>query len=357
MREFFSKFSPFVKLASSIFFIMIFVTPKQIIDNLYGSFTGEDNPPTWMESDGVKTVRLAFLVLGMVLLASFCWPFISVAWSAVFRKNPSPFSGRPRNLLKKMSGSYASVKNGIYELREGDQITTTEFFRPPVAFRVVAKTDSSNLRIGYIEEEIIFNWESNPSQLRIGNQPGSKKRGPFCEMHKRGLGRIPVNKWVTVDLVATKESLSIRVDGSPRFFEKANLSEIYEPFSVFQGAKSTVHVRSLLVGLPPDKQNNNNQGPEIQNKPSAADQRLANVGIKLSLLPIWAQDVLRYIAGPKGVLIEREAERWIREHHGVVIENPLAKINELTDGWLSVDRDMFRISPAVLGDLQTMFKS
>ena len=46
-------------------------------------------------------------------------------------------------------------------------ITTQAKFKPPVEILVEAKTDSTDLRIGYAADQIIFNWERGKDQFRI----------------------------------------------------------------------------------------------------------------------------------------------------------------------------------------------
>src|ERR1017187_7425887 len=45
------------------------------------------------------------------------------------------------------------------------QLRTPQSFRPPVEITVVAKTDSTNLRLAYAADQIIFNWEIDQSQI------------------------------------------------------------------------------------------------------------------------------------------------------------------------------------------------
>jgi len=53
-----------------------------------------------------------------------------------------------------------------------------------VAFRVLAQTDSTNIRLAYACDDIIFNWENNANELRINGGPGGGK-------HKPGPGAVP----------------------------------------------------------------------------------------------------------------------------------------------------------------------
>jgi serine/threonine protein kinase len=154
-----------------------------------------------------------------------------------------PFDGSPRELINGMTGKCTSFEGGVYQLQEGDRISTGEKFKPPVAFRVVAQTNSTNLRFGYAADQIIFNWEGRLDQLRIDG-------GPAGGRNKDGAGSIPANTWVTFDLVVRKDSMSIAVDGEPRYSTRADFSKVNQPLSVFQGSLATVEVKSILVGLP-----------------------------------------------------------------------------------------------------------
>jgi hypothetical protein len=164
---------------------------------------------------------------------------------------PWPFAEMPTEMIGRMQGKYTSFDGGIYELRKGDKITTDNF-ATPIAFQLIAKTNSRNLRIGYIEKEIIFNWEGTEDEdandLRIGSG-NSLIKGPFDGRHVPHKGKISIDTWVTITLIASLDSLEIWAEGSQRFFGKADLSRFNEPFAVFQRG-SIIQVKSLLVGRP-----------------------------------------------------------------------------------------------------------
>jgi hypothetical protein len=156
---------------------------------------------------------------------------------------PSPFRGKTSELIHSMTGKSSAFANSVYVLNQGDRISTTSSYSTPVAFRLVAQTNSTNVRIAYAANEIIFNWEMDPTQLRIDG-------GPANGRHKPGAGGIPINQWVTIDLVVKTDSMDIAVDGDPRYHTQADFSKINEPLAIFPNARSIVQVKSLLVGLP-----------------------------------------------------------------------------------------------------------
>jgi serine/threonine protein kinase len=185
------------------------------------------------------------LILGGIVGAATreWWPLpAQIAGSGATRTIASPFNGTSRELIYSMAGKSTSFANGIYELHDEDRIYTTTQFAPPIAFRLVARTNSTNIRIGYAANQIIFNWARNPDRLIVEGGPGNG--------HIDRGGQIPVNEWVTIDLVVKKDSMSIAVNGDLRYRINADFSQINQPLSLFQGAGSTVQIRSFLVGLP-----------------------------------------------------------------------------------------------------------
>ncbi|HXB61111.1 MAG TPA: hypothetical protein VNU95_16180 [Candidatus Acidoferrales bacterium] len=128
----------------------------------------------------------------------------------------------------------------------GDQhFNSRQAYRPPIEITVVAKTDSTNLRLGYAADQIIFNWEMNPLQLRVDG-------GPANGLHKDGAGNIPAGKYVTIKWVVTTTHQSIYVNGQLRYRHDGDYSQIVRQVSVFPANGSTVTVRSLTVKPIPD---------------------------------------------------------------------------------------------------------
>jgi hypothetical protein len=125
-------------------------------------------------------------------------------------------------------------------LRGSERLNSPQAIRPPVEITVVAKTDSTNLRLTYAADQIIFNWERNPSELRVDG-------GPADGLHKRGAGHIPVGKYVTVKWLVTQTNQAIYVDGKLRFEHEGDYSQINRRVTVFTANGATVTVKSLKV--------------------------------------------------------------------------------------------------------------
>src|SRR5712675_2213965 len=91
-----------------------------------------------------------------------------------------------------------------------DRLTTPGSFRPPVDITIVAKTDSTNLRMAYAAEQVIFNWELNNKELRIDG-------GPARAMAKADAGELPRDQYVIIRWVVTPKKQSIYVNKKLRF--------------------------------------------------------------------------------------------------------------------------------------------
>jgi hypothetical protein len=124
-------------------------------------------------------------------------------------------------------------------LKGTERIVTKDTFRPPVEITIEAKTDSTDLRISYAAEQVIFNWRDIPHQLRVDG-------GPANGQHKSGAGVIPRNKYVIIRWVVLPKSQTIFVDGEKRFEHTGDYSKLDQPVSVFSDA-SKVSVKSIKV--------------------------------------------------------------------------------------------------------------
>ncbi len=132
------------------------------------------------------------------------------------------------------------------KLKPNGGITTTATFKPPVEIVIEAKTDSTNLRLGYATDQLIFNWERDRNQLRVDGGPAGGK-------HKFGAGLIPVKQYVTVRWLVTPRKQSVYVDGQLRFEHLGDYSKLDKPVSVYSAAGSEVTVKSIKVKqLPAD---------------------------------------------------------------------------------------------------------
>jgi hypothetical protein len=138
-----------------------------------------------------------------------------------------------------MGSDTITSQRGIV-LKGSDTLSTPGAFQPPVEIIVVAKTDSTNLRLGYAADQVIFNWELDMDQLRVDG-------GPANGLHKVGAGRIPIGQYVTIKWLVTPAKQVIYVDDQLRFEHEGDYSQIRRGVSVWPGAGSAVTVKSVVV--------------------------------------------------------------------------------------------------------------
>jgi hypothetical protein len=114
--------------------------------------------------------------------------------------------------------------------------TTKASFRPPVEITIVART-SSQLRLAYAADQVIFNWEEAPTELRIdGGQANGR--------HQPGRGQIPIDTDVTIRWIVTQDSQQIYVDDDLRFEHHGDYTRLNAPISIW-GPNSKVTVASI----------------------------------------------------------------------------------------------------------------
>jgi hypothetical protein len=142
-------------------------------------------------------------------------------------------------LLPTMNGNFTADETGIVILHRGDRIKTPESFVPPVVFRIVAQTEKHNIRIAFAAEQIILNWEGNPTELRVDGGPGGGR-------YKAGAGQVPIKTWVTIDLLVRPRLMAISVDGQLRHEIQADFSRVDEPLQIF-APDSTLKIKSVRV--------------------------------------------------------------------------------------------------------------
>ena len=178
----------------------------------------------------------------------------------------------PSNVAGPVTNYALISQNGIV-LKGQDRLDTPYTFRPPVEITIVAKTDSTNLRIAYAADQVIFNWERNPDQLRVNG-------GPAEGLHKAGAGGIPAGKFVTIRWQVTPDHQAIYVDDELRFEHSGDYSNLNRCVSVFPAVGSKITVKSIsvkplsLIPSPPHPLEIGPTPPPVKVEPVSADQIL-----------------------------------------------------------------------------------
>jgi len=146
----------------------------------------------------------------------------------------------PENPNVAAEATYNAITNGEDIVLKNDRFDTPRTFCPPVEITIVAKTDSTDLRIGYAADQVIFNWELDRNQLRVDG-------GPANGLHRLGAGGISVGKFATIRWLVLTNHQAIYVNGDLRFEHWGDYSSIDKCISVFSAGGSTVTVKSIIV--------------------------------------------------------------------------------------------------------------
>jgi hypothetical protein len=137
-------------------------------------------------------------------------------------------------------GALVEGRGSPRKLKGSETATTKASFKPPVDILIEAKTDSTNIRMSYAANQVIFNWEVNRNELRVDGGPASGK-------HKAGAGLIPTSRYVSIRWVVTLKKQSIYVDDKLRYEHEGDYSKINAPISIFPAHGSEVTVRAIKV--------------------------------------------------------------------------------------------------------------
>jgi hypothetical protein len=118
---------------------------------------------------------------------------------------------------------------------------TPRTFRAPFTLRVVAKTDSTNVRLYWHLGEIILNWECSVRQLRVHDPGTGRQRG----IEDRGF--IEVGAWHEIVWRIDAGGMRLVVDGEDRFAGNGHYAGIDAPLGIGPCFGSTVAVREFTV--------------------------------------------------------------------------------------------------------------
>jgi hypothetical protein len=113
--------------------------------------------------------------------------------------------------------------------------------KPPFVFRVVGKTDSTNLRMHFHRGELIFNWECDVRELRVHDPATAEQHG------LKGKGFIVTNEWHEIAWEIRLDRMRVVVDGEARYEGPGDYSGIESAPSVGPCFGSAIAVREFTI--------------------------------------------------------------------------------------------------------------
>lgn len=113
--------------------------------------------------------------------------------------------------------------------------------RAPFEFRVIGKTDSTNLRMHWHRGELIFNWECAVRELRV-HDPAT------AEQHSLpNKGFLTTTDWHEIVWTIQLDSMRVTVDGEVRFEGPGNYTGFESAPSVGPCFGSTISIRECTI--------------------------------------------------------------------------------------------------------------
>ena len=116
-----------------------------------------------------------------------------------------------------------------------------QVYRAPFAFRVVGKTDTTNLRMHWHRGELIFNWEVNVRELRVHDPATGEHHG------LKDKGFIATNEWHDITWEISLDRMRVIVDGEVRYDGAGDYSGIESAPSVGPCFGSKIAVREFSI--------------------------------------------------------------------------------------------------------------
>lgn len=148
--------------------------------------------------------------------------------------------------------------DGRFAIQDGE-LRSMESFSPPITIHYRVKSDGANARFGFAAEQILFDWETNPTQLRIDG-------GPAGGHHLHGKGRLPTDRFVTITQTVAADRMDVTVDGESRGRWYADFSKVHQPIRVHTVDWATLIVESIRIEREPTR----TTPPIVEAAPEAA---------------------------------------------------------------------------------------
>jgi len=111
----------------------------------------------------------------------------------------------------------------------------------PFLFRVVGKTDSTNLRMHWHRGELIFNWECSVRELRVHDPATGEQHG----IEDKGF--ISPSEWHEILWEIRLNRMRVVVDGEIRFEREGDYAGIVSAPSVGPCFGSTISIREFTI--------------------------------------------------------------------------------------------------------------
>ena len=189
------------------------------------------------------------------------WPgqhYLRMRAGELYRRAVASLSGRERthalNRLKELLAVDDGLpdwglfdlgraeKRGTYvRLDPGGTLRTCIEYDAPMDITFVARTDSLNIRLfAHNYPSVIWNWEVNPSELRVANPDGETIPALATSLE--------ANRWYTLRYRVTSQGTTVSVDGLSVFSENKTYAKFpRSPVGVNGEGPAVIDVKKFVV--------------------------------------------------------------------------------------------------------------
>jgi uncharacterized protein YeaC (DUF1315 family) len=133
------------------------------------------------------------------------------------------------------------VAGNAVRLGRDASVSTTALITVPVDIAIIARTDSTNIRIWAVGESmVIWNWEKKPAELRV--------HWPDGNISKAKVTPLETNRWYRLRWVIEANRMSVYTDDQLVFQEtRAEKAFSPSPVKVAPASGATIEVDSFVV--------------------------------------------------------------------------------------------------------------
>ncbi|HZZ43034.1 MAG TPA: retropepsin-like aspartic protease [Tepidisphaeraceae bacterium] len=153
------------------------------------------------------------------------------------------------DVFSSLTGDTSNTQDGAIVLTGKQHISTAKTYPPNVTFKIIAMTDSTDIRMHYDGVAITLNWETHLHDLLINGKPTGR-------VVKKSTGKVNVNQWLNIELKIEPDRLTLAVDGEQRCSVKGNFADAKDALTISTFAGATIKVKSVKVLQQPLEQIN-----------------------------------------------------------------------------------------------------
>lgn len=140
------------------------------------------------------------------------------------------------------------VKEGFFRIPSNTLVTTQKPCKGGVEITLVARTEAENIRLhAHRGACVIFNWEQNPSELRVCRPDGREELLESGTIATAKMTPLEPNTYYTIKWLLTPQGMTVSVNGHVVFVEKKEYKLDGETKIAIGACKSKVDVKEFKV--------------------------------------------------------------------------------------------------------------